>query len=47
MKRFLVKVIVFILILATIFLPVTIIVDPYNVFHYAAPRNNGVERAVH
>ncbi len=43
MKRFLVKVIVFILILATIFLPVTIIVDPYNVFHYAAPRNNGVE----
>lgn len=43
MKRFIVKFLVFILILGVIFIPVTVIVDPYNVFHYDTPRNNGVE----
>lgn len=43
MKRFLIKIAAFILVLAVIFLPITIAVDPYNVFHYANPRSNGVE----
>lgn len=43
MKRFIIKFFVFILILGIIFVPVTVIIDPYNVFHYDTPRNNGVE----
>ncbi len=43
MKRFILKFLAFVLILGIIFIPVTVIIDPYNVFHYNTPKNNGVE----
>ena len=43
MKKFLIKLLVFSLILLAIFAPVNIIIDPYNIFHYDSPVNNGVE----
>lgn len=43
MKKFIVKLIAFLLILGLIFIPVNVIIDPYNIFHYEEPRNNGVE----
>lgn len=43
MKKFIVKFIVFAAILGAIFLPVNMLVDPYNIFHWDCPRDNGVE----
>lgn len=43
MKKFIIKILVFALILAAVFAPVNIIIDPYNIFHYDNPVNNGVE----
>ncbi|NLG05674.1 MAG: hypothetical protein GX567_17895 [Clostridia bacterium] len=43
MKKLVTKLIVFLLILGLIFIPVNVIIDPYNIFHYEEPRNNGVE----
>ncbi|HOO28154.1 MAG TPA: hypothetical protein PLU43_06785 [Lachnospiraceae bacterium] len=43
MKKFLFKILVFFLILFAIFAPVNILIDPYNIFHYDDPVNNGVE----
>ena len=43
MKKLVIKSIAFILILAAIIVPVSVSVDPYNVFHYEKPRDNGVE----
>ncbi|MBQ8956870.1 MAG: hypothetical protein IJ075_07875, partial [Lachnospiraceae bacterium] len=42
-KKFVVKCIVFALILGVIFIPFSVIIDPFNIFHVSAPRNNGVE----
>ncbi len=43
MKKFLIKLLVFSLILFAVFAPVNIIIDPYNIFHYDSPVSNGVE----
>ncbi|MCR5266965.1 MAG: hypothetical protein K6E16_00415 [Lachnospiraceae bacterium] len=43
MKKFLLKLLVFTLILTAIFAPVNIFIDPYNIFHYDRPVDNGVE----
>ncbi|MCR5746680.1 MAG: hypothetical protein K6G03_03140 [Lachnospiraceae bacterium] len=43
MKKFIIKCIVFALILGVIFIPFSVILDPYNVFHVSDPRNTGVE----
>ena len=43
MNKFIIKFLVFTLILAAIFVPVNVVVDPYNIFHWDAPRDNGVE----
>jgi len=43
MKKFIVKFTAFAIILGLIFIPVNVLVDPYNIFHYSAPRDNGVE----
>ncbi len=43
MKRFLKKCLIFFLILAVIFLPMGVGLDPYNIFHWNNIRNNGVE----
>ena len=42
-KKFILKCIVFALILGVIFIPFSVGVDPFNIFHVNAPRNNGVE----
>lgn len=43
MKKFLLKLLVFTLILTAVFAPVNIFIDPYNIFHYDDPVDNGVE----
>lgn len=43
MKKLIIKFVVFSLILAAIFVPVNVVIDPYNIFHYEEPRDNGVE----
>ncbi|MBO6149138.1 MAG: hypothetical protein J6O55_07355 [Lachnospiraceae bacterium] len=43
MKTFLIKCMVFAAILAAVFLPIGIGLDPYNVFHWKHIRSNGVE----
>lgn len=43
MKKFLIKVIVFCLIIAVCIIPFNVIVDPYNVFHADRIRDNGIE----
>ncbi len=43
MKKFLLKVCIFAMILAVIFVPFAVIVDPFNIFHASNPVVNGVE----
>ncbi|MCR5221499.1 MAG: hypothetical protein K6D90_01360 [Lachnospiraceae bacterium] len=43
MKKFLLKLALFAVILTAIFAPVNIAIDPYNIFHYDDPVDNGVE----
>ena len=43
MKKFLIKLLVFALVVIGILAPVNVIVDPYNIFHYDDPKDNGVE----
>ncbi|MCR4738670.1 MAG: hypothetical protein K5886_00250 [Lachnospiraceae bacterium] len=43
MRKYLLKLCIYILILFTIFASVNVFIDPYNIFHYSAPKNNGVE----
>jgi len=43
LKKFILKCITFALILGVIFIPFSMFIDPFNVFHVSAPRNNGVE----
>lgn len=43
MKKLIVKFTAFILILALAVIPVSVLIDPYNVFHYMNPKNNGIE----
>lgn len=43
MKKFLIKLLVFTIIILGILMPVNVIVDPYNIFHYDNPVDNGVE----
>ncbi len=43
MKKFLIKSFIFAAILALLFLPLGIGLDPYNIFHWRHIRNNGVE----
>ena len=43
MKKFIAKLLIFALIVIGILMPVNIIIDPYNIFHYDNPVDNGVE----
>ena len=43
MKKFLEKLLLFLFLLALAVIPVNVYVDPYNVFHADAIRDNGVE----
>lgn len=43
MKKLIIKFLVFSIILATVFIPVNVVIDPYNIFHWSSPRDNGVE----
>ena len=43
MKKFFLKLLAFTLLLTAIFAPVNMVIDPYNIFHYDDPRDNGVE----
>lgn len=43
MKKFLVKLLILALILIGLLTPVNAIIDPYNIFHYDNPQDNGVE----
>lgn len=43
MKKFLIKVMVFCLIVAALIVPFNVIIDPYNVFHADRIRDNGIE----
>ena len=43
MKKFCIKTIAYFLLIGLLVLIPSILVDPYNVFHVRAPRNNGIE----
>ncbi len=43
MKKFLIKLVAFAVILGIIFIPINVIIDPYNIFHTDNVRDNGVE----
>ncbi|MBQ9503806.1 MAG: hypothetical protein IJU93_02240 [Lachnospiraceae bacterium] len=43
MKKFVLKCVIFFCIIAAIFAPFGLFVDPYNIFHWRHIRNNGVE----
>lgn len=43
MKKLIIRFLVFSLIMGAIFIPVNVVIDPYNIFHYEEPRDNGVE----
>ncbi|MCR5625923.1 MAG: hypothetical protein K6F99_01260 [Lachnospiraceae bacterium] len=43
MKAFVKKCLIFILIIGLIFIPYSVLLDPYNIFHWNCVRNNGVE----
>lgn len=43
MKKFIIKVLVFALILGIVFIPINVCIDPYNIFHVDNVRDNGVE----
>ena len=43
LKKFIIKCIAFAIILGVIFIPFSVGVDPFNIFHVDSPRNNGVE----
>ena len=43
MKKFVLKFAAFAVIVVGFFLTVSIGIDPYNIFHYNYPRNNGIE----
>ncbi|MCR5420516.1 MAG: hypothetical protein K6E98_05895 [Lachnospiraceae bacterium] len=43
MKRFLLKFSLFSVMVISFFLIIGVIIDPYNIFHYNYPRNNGIE----
>lgn len=43
MKKLLAKFLVFTIVLGAIFIPVNVIIDPYNIFHWDCPKDNGVE----
>ena len=43
MKRFVIKLAAVLVAIAMVILPVSVAIDPYNVFHYMNPRDNGIE----
>lgn len=43
MKRYIFKIFIFALLVMGVILGVSVVIDPYNVFHYEYPVNNGVE----
>ncbi len=43
MKKFIIKCLIFFCIIALLFAPFALLVDPYNIFHWRHLRNNGVE----
>ena len=43
MKKFVIKLAAVLVAIAMVILPVSVAIDPYNVFHYMNPRDNGVE----
>lgn len=43
MKEYLIRAFVYAFVLISVFASVNIFIDPYNIFHYSYPRNNGVE----
>ena len=42
-KRFVVKFAIFAVIVLSFFVVINVMIDPYNIFHYEYPRNNGIE----
>ncbi len=43
MKKYVIKAVIYAVVLISVFASVNIVIDPYNIFHYADPKNNGVE----
>lgn len=43
MRRFVIKFAVFSVIVLGFFIVINVAIDPYNIFHYEYPRNNGIE----
>ncbi len=43
MKKYVIKAFIYAAVLISVFASVNIVIDPYNIFHYSYPRNNGVE----
>lgn len=43
MKKYLLKILLYTALLTAVFASVNMGIDPYNIFHYNVPRNNGVE----
>ncbi|HAG70302.1 MAG TPA: hypothetical protein DCL38_10080 [Lachnospiraceae bacterium] len=43
MRKYVAKALIYGIVLISVFLSVNVIIDPYNIFHYSDPRNNGVE----
>ena len=43
MKKFVLKFALFAIIVLGFFMTISVVIDPYNIFHYNYPRNNGIE----
>ncbi len=43
LKRFIIKFTIFAVIILGFFITFSVVLDPYNIFHYEYPRNNGIE----
>ncbi|MBR4718902.1 MAG: hypothetical protein IKP31_01525 [Lachnospiraceae bacterium] len=43
LRKFIIKFAVFSIIVLSFFIVINVVIDPYNIFHYEYPRNNGIE----
>ncbi|MBR2274942.1 MAG: hypothetical protein IJ873_02600 [Lachnospiraceae bacterium] len=43
MKKYIIKALIYAVVLISVFASINIGIDPYNIFHYSSPKNNGVE----
>ena len=43
MKKLIIKFLIFIALISLAVIPVSVVIDPYNVFHVNEPRDNGIE----